>query len=85
MQKLLQLCFKPEFRLQEGQKELLPFLPLETRDLCLSLLAVIDTAAIYQERTNIPPRQKSVCLHCTTNLESLISPFLQEKVLQIQL
>lgn len=76
---------KPEFRLQEEQKERTECLPLETRDMCLSLLAVIDTVAIYQERANIPPRQKNVCLHCTTNVESLISPFLQERALQTQL
>lgn len=76
--------FKPEFRLQEEQKERKE-LPLEIRDTCLSLLAVVDTAAIYHERTNIPPRQKNVCLHCTTNVESLASPFLQEQALQTQL
>lgn len=77
--------FKPEFRLQEGQKERRELLPLETGDTCLSLLAVIDTAAIYQERTNIPPRQKNVCLHCTTNVESSASLFLKEWALQTRL
>lgn len=77
MQKLLHLTGLSQN--SEGQKERRELLPLEeTRDMCLCLLAVIDTVAIYRERTNIPPRQKNVCLHCTTNVKSLISPILQE-------
>ena len=44
----------------------------------LFVLAAINVVAIYQERANIPPRQKNVCFHYMTDVESFICPFLQE-------
>lgn len=44
----------------------------------LSALAAINTAAIHQERANMPPRQKNICFHYMTDVKSFICPFLQE-------